>query len=68
MGWDWKYAHDGVVITGPQIVENESSDDAIVDLIQGKVDISSLTLPDFVVVQARLPQQPVRHELRQHGR
>jgi hypothetical protein len=47
-GWDWKFAHDGVVVTGEQIVKNEYSDDAIVELIQGKVDIASLTLPDLV--------------------
>jgi len=46
LGWDWKFAHDGVVITGPQIVMNEGSDEAVVDLVQAKVDVTSLTLPD----------------------
>src|SRR5271166_2816526 len=46
LAWDWKFAHDAVVVTGPEIVLNENSDDAIVDLIQGRVDVASLTLPD----------------------
>jgi len=45
-GWDWKFAHDGVVISGDQIIKNEYSDDAIVDLIQGKIDIAEMTGPD----------------------
>lgn len=48
LGWDWKFAHDAVVVTGPELVMNEDSDDAIVDLVQARVDISSLTLPDIV--------------------
>lgn len=48
LGWDWKLAHDGVVIIGDEIIKNENSDDAIVDLIQGKIDVTSLTLPDLI--------------------
>lgn len=48
MGWDWKFGHDGVVATGPEITLNESSDEAIVDLVQGRVDVSALTLPDLL--------------------
>lgn len=48
LGWDWKFAHDGVVITGEQIVKNEGSDAAIVNIIQATVDITSLSLPDLL--------------------
>lgn len=48
LGWDWKFAHDGVVVTGPELTINDGSPDAIASLIQGRVDISSLTLPDLV--------------------
>lgn len=48
LGWDWKFAHDGVVITGPELTINDGFTDAIASLIQGRVDISSLTLPDLV--------------------
>lgn len=48
LGWDWKFGHDGVVATGPEITLNENSDEAIVDLVQGRVDVSSLTLPDLL--------------------
>lgn len=48
LGWDWKFAHDGVVITGPELVINDGFNDAVASLIQGRVDISSLTLPDLV--------------------
>ena len=47
LGWDWKLAHDGVVITGEELVKNDGFDDAIVSLIQARVDITSLTLPDL---------------------
>ena len=45
---DWKFARDGVAITGEEIIKNESSPDAIADLVQSRVDISSLTLPDLI--------------------
>lgn len=48
LGWDWKLAHDGVVITGQELVINDGFNDAIASLIQGRVDITSLTLPDVV--------------------
>jgi hypothetical protein len=46
-GWDWKLAHDGVVVLGQEIILNSEADEAIVDLVQARVDVSSLTLPDL---------------------
>lgn len=45
-GWDWKFAHDGVVVLGPELVLNSGSDEAIVDLVQARVDVTALSLPD----------------------
>jgi hypothetical protein len=47
LGWDWKLAHDGVVITGEELLKNDGFSDAIVSLIQARVDVTSLTLPDL---------------------
>lgn len=47
-GWDWKMAHDGVVVLGEELIKNSDADEAIVDLVQARVDLSSLTLPDLV--------------------
>ena len=47
-GWDWKLAHDGVVILGEELIRNSGSDEAIVDLVQARVDVTSLTLPDLI--------------------
>lgn len=48
LAWDWKMAHDGVVITGEELLKNNGFNDAIASLIQSRVDISSLTLPDLL--------------------
>ena len=48
LGWDWKLAHDGVVITGEELIKNDGFSDAIVSLIQARVDVTSLTLPDLM--------------------
>jgi hypothetical protein len=47
-GWDWKLAHDAVLILGEEIVRNSGADEAIVDLVQERVDVASLTLPDLI--------------------
>lgn len=48
MGWDWKLAHDSVLVTGDEILRNSGSDFQVVDLVQSRVDVTSLTLPDLV--------------------
>lgn len=48
LGWDWKLAHDGVVVTGEELVKNEDSTVAIANLIQTKIDVASLNAPDNV--------------------
>ena len=47
-GWDWKLAHDAVLILGEEILRNSGADEAIVDLVQERVDVASLTLPDLM--------------------
>jgi hypothetical protein len=47
-GWDWKLAHDAVLILGEEILRNSGADEAIVDLVQERVDVMSLTLPDLI--------------------
>lgn len=47
-GWDWKFAHDSVVVLGPELVINSGSEEAVYDLVQERVDVASLTLPDLM--------------------
>jgi len=47
-GWDWKLAHDAVLVLGDEILRNSGASEAIVDLVQERVDVSSLTLPDLI--------------------
>lgn len=47
-GWDWKFAHDSVLVLGPELVINSGSEEAIYDLVQERVDVASLTLPDLM--------------------
>lgn len=48
LGWDWKMAHDAVMVLGEEILRNSGADEAIVDLVQGRVDVASLTMPDMI--------------------
>ncbi len=47
-GWDWKLAHDSVLVLGDEILRNSGSMEAIYDIVQERVDVSSLTLPDLI--------------------
>src|SRR5271156_733750 len=48
MAWDWKFYHNGVVATGPEIMINQDSPEAIVDLVQGRTDVTGLSAADDV--------------------
>ena len=48
LGWNWCYLHDGIAVTGPEIVENEDSDEAIVNLVQARLDNANLSAVDYV--------------------
>lgn len=47
-GWDWKLAHDAILVLGDELLRNSGADEAIVDLVQERVDVASLTLPDVI--------------------
>lgn len=47
MNWDWKLAHDAVVATGFELLVNDNSDLAIVNLIQSRVDLAAVSLRDM---------------------
>jgi hypothetical protein len=48
LAWNWCYLHDGIAVTGPEIVVNQDSDEAIVGLVQARLDNANLSAVDYI--------------------